>query len=93
MATGAAVESSRARSLRPAAGSLLLVALLLAALSGSVSAGSRVTVSKTVYGEVDWMDAGHLEIFRLSSTPDADDGALVLSWTLDRNTWFPTWKS
>lgn len=92
MATGAAVESSRARSLRPAAGSLLLVALLLAALSGSVSAGSGVTVSKTVYGDAAWMDAGQLEVFRLSSVPGTDDGALILSWGLDRSTWFPTWS-
>lgn len=76
----------------------LLVALIATVLripaAQAVDDGGAhgLTVQKAVHADRSWMEIGHLELFRLSSTSGADDGALVLSWILDRSTWFPTWN-
>ncbi len=71
---------------------LLTLGGLPARASGAEAATSGLTVTKTVHADSAWIDAGRLEVFRLSSTPEADDGAIVVTWALDRSTWFPTWN-
>lgn len=70
--------------------SLLLVLSCLSQAAGGP--GSAITVSHRLQGDEAWIRSEKLEVLRLSSDPSGDDGALTLTWMLDRGTWFPTWN-